>query len=613
MSERNYWERMRSGRMSRRTLLSASARAGVGAAGLALVGCGDDDDDAQQQAAAQAAPAQQAEQQAAPQAAQQAEQQAEQQASAAQQQEDAQQQEAQAAVAQAAAGPGIAGGTVRIPGQDGGLFDPAIAIHGGTYAGVFQIYDWLNYLDEGFVLTEGMAGLPEVVDELNYIYTIKPNVFWHPKPPVDGRQFTAEDAAYGLERFGFDNPEFVFSDRYGLIERFDPIDTLTMHVEAGEVFAPILAAIGEDNALMVARDVVEAFGDAAISSDFEAQIGTGAMMGVSREPEIELVLERHPNYYKPGQPYFDEYRQISIPDSALRVSAFVDGQLDFLSAQWSGSLTDYEAAVAELGEDQVTGVPNPVTYGIAQHFHTEVEPYTDARVRTALHLATDREQLNAITLGGGTIGGPIAAAIAPYGKSVEELREIPGYRSGDLRQEDLAEARKLLDASGIDLGALPAMQVWTSVSDYGQVQQQNFAEIGYNIEIQELATADALAARQAREGFSIMMLGQQGASDPDLLFNDLHTTGGQNYGNFSDPEMDAMFEKGRSVFGVEERKAIYDEAQDKLLSVHNPRIWWHWSLTTVAFRSYCKGFRPTPGPIASNAVLWGMWFDGKPA
>ena len=110
-----------------------------------------------------------------------------------------------------------------------------------------------------------------------------------------------------------------------------------------------------------------------------------------------------------------------------------------------------------------------------------------------------------------------------------------------------------------------------------------------------------------------MMLGQQGASDPDLLFNDLHTTGGQNYGNFSEPEMDALFEKGRSVFGVEERKAIYDEAQDKLLSTYNPRIWWHWSLTTVSFRSYLKGFRPTPGPIASNAVLWGMWFDEQPA
>jgi peptide/nickel transport system substrate-binding protein len=612
MSERNYWKRISRNRLSRRGLLRTSARAGVGAAGLALVGCGDDDDDGQPAAAAVQQQQQQAQQ--AAQVEQQAEQQAQEQAMQEEQAQSsadaAEQQQQQAAAAQAAAEGGPKhGGIVRIPGQDGGLFDPAIAIHGGTYAGVFQIYDWLNYLDEGFVLTEGMADLPEVVDELNYIYTIKPNVFWHNKPPVEGRQFTAEDAAFGLERFGFDNPEFVFRDRYALIERFDPVDTLTMHVEAGEVFSPILAAIGEDNALMVARDVVDAFGDPAISTDFEAQIGTGAMVGVSREPEVELVLERHPNYYKEGQPYFDGYRQISIPDAALRVSAFVDGQLDFLNSQWSGSVTDLEAARAELGEEAVTGVPNPVTYGIAQHIHTEVEPYTDARVRTALHLATDREQLNAITLGGGTIGGPVAAAIAPYGKSVDELREIPGYRSGDLRQEDLAEARRLLDASGIDLGNLPAMQVWTSVSDYGQVQQQNFAEIGYNIEIQELATADALAARQARDGFSIMMLGQQGASDPDLLFNDLHTTGGQNYGNFSDPAIDEMLVKGRTTFAVEDRKAIYDEIQSTLLEEFAPRLWWHWSQATIGHRPWLQGYYPTPGITPTNQVMNQCWFD----
>ena len=42
----NYWKTLRRRQISRRTMLGASAKAGVGAAGLALVGCGDDDDDA---------------------------------------------------------------------------------------------------------------------------------------------------------------------------------------------------------------------------------------------------------------------------------------------------------------------------------------------------------------------------------------------------------------------------------------------------------------------------------------------------------------------------------------------------------------------------------------
>ncbi|MYE06066.1 MAG: hypothetical protein F4Y04_02400, partial [Chloroflexi bacterium] len=94
MSERSYWQRMGRKRMSRRGILRASARAGVGAAGLALVGCGDDDDDGQ--AAAQL---QQQQQQDQPQAQQQAMQQQQQQAM--QQQQAEQQAQQQAAQQQA--------------------------------------------------------------------------------------------------------------------------------------------------------------------------------------------------------------------------------------------------------------------------------------------------------------------------------------------------------------------------------------------------------------------------------------------------------------------------------------------------------------------------------
>ena len=50
------WQHIRRRRLSRRQLLNASARMGVGAAGLALVGCGDDDDE-EEETAAQVTPA----------------------------------------------------------------------------------------------------------------------------------------------------------------------------------------------------------------------------------------------------------------------------------------------------------------------------------------------------------------------------------------------------------------------------------------------------------------------------------------------------------------------------------------------------------------------------
>ncbi len=44
MSTQKHWTTLRQRKISRRTMLGASAKAGVGVAGLALVGCGDDDD-----------------------------------------------------------------------------------------------------------------------------------------------------------------------------------------------------------------------------------------------------------------------------------------------------------------------------------------------------------------------------------------------------------------------------------------------------------------------------------------------------------------------------------------------------------------------------------------
>src|SRR5262249_53676333 len=101
--------------------------------------------------------------------------------------------------------------------------------------------------------------------------------------------------------------------------------------------------------------------------------------------------------------------------------------------------------------------------------------------------------------------------------------------------------------------------------------------------------------------------GLTGGGDPDMLFSDVHTTGGQNYGSFSDPAIDGLLDKGRSTTDANERKKIYDEAQDKLLTNLNPPIWWghHPSLGTQ--RSTIRGYKPVPTLSSIPIMLAGMW------
>ena len=613
MTTRNYWQRMRRNKMSRRSLLRASARAGVGAAGLALVGCGGDDDDDDQPAAAQVA--QQQEQQAQQQSMQQeqAEQQAEQQV----QQQQAQtatadeQQEAEEAAAQAADSGPQYGGVVTYFADSGGILDPAIADHGGNDSAWLPIYDHINYLDNGGVLTSAMAELPEVVDDVTFIYNIKPNVHWQDKPPLNGRQFVAEDAAFGLARFGQDNPEFILKDLLSAVDQYEATDELTLRIKAREVFAPLLGAVGEQRVLMVSRDAVEAFGDDGIASNPEAGVGTGGMQYVTWEDGVVTELERNPNYFREGLPYFDGFRSNWNTDAAYRAAQFVAGESDFLFLPWLGFPAENEAVRDQLGEENVVEVPMQATWSFSTHFNLQVEPYTDPRVRMALHLATNREQLFAVGQGLIEIGGPIAHAAGVYAWTVDELRELPGYRSGALREEDLAEGRRLLDASGYDPGSVPPMTTSHFETPTAEVLQQNFAEIGFEVAVHEQPDSENNPLRAAGE-FTLTTQGLGGVFDPDALHGTHHSDGGRNFGEFSDPEIDALLEQGRTTIGAENRVPIYDEIQTKLLEEHAPQIYHSWGRPVAGHRPWLKGYGPTNMQTAATYRLYRSWFEGKP-
>ena len=309
MSENNYWQRLRSARTSRRALLRASARAGVGAAGLALVGCGDDDDDEapssvaatreQQQSQSADQPAAQAATQEA-----QADQQAAQQDAAAQ--DDGGQQATQQVVQQEAPLPGVYGGVLQM--QDiatTDVYDPAITIAAQDMFKGFVCYDYMTNLSTyDLTVTSKMSQLPEVVDELTYIYNIKPGIRWHNIAPVHGRDFTAEDAAFGWSRFGQDNPEFTWGSKVRAVDSWDPVDTQTLRVVTKEPFAPLISLLSSDVMVMVSKEAADLHGADGMKL-FENIAGTGPFIVQDFELGVRSSVVRNPDYWQKGKPYLD--------------------------------------------------------------------------------------------------------------------------------------------------------------------------------------------------------------------------------------------------------------------------------------------------------------------
>ena len=307
-------------------------------------------------------------------------------------------------------------------------------------------------------------------------------------------------------------------DLLSAVDQYEVTDDLTLRLTAKEVFAPLLGAVGEQRVLMISRDAVEAFGDDGIAGNPEAAIGTGGMQYANREDGVATELERNPNYYREGLPYFDGVRANWNIDGAYRAAQYVAGESDFLFTPWLGFPAENEAVRGQVGEENLVELPMQATWSNSTHIHTKVEPYTDPRVRLALHLATNREQLFAVAQGFVEIGGPIAHASGAYAWSVDELRQRPGYRSGALREEDLAEGRRLLDASGYDPASVPPMTTSDGETPRAEAMQQNFAEIGFEVDLEEVPDTEHLGRRAAGD-FTISMHGQGGEFDPDVLYS----------------------------------------------------------------------------------------------
>jgi len=478
MSERNYWTRMRRTRMSRRQLLRASTRAGVGAAGLALVGCGDDDDD--QQAAAQAS-AQQSQPQQTAQQGQPQGQQEQQEAVAEQQAEQAAQQEqsvaeAEAEQQQAAAVSEIVRGgnlTFSTPAATHDYFDPGRGVFGPTQ---FWMGFYMNYLirfrnKEQDIAEPDIASLPEIPDDETYIFRLDRGArFWDQYPTEGGRLVTAEDVRVNYQRqidavdaTGAEDGTFLSAGSYRRTASMEVPDESTWVAKTDGPDATWMGVPLRPFSWITSPEAISEFGDRwrDEAGNLELSSGTGMFIPQSYDPDIGISMTRNPDYWKMGVdgqplPYYDEVTLANMEDpttveAAYRGREIMNGRFPLTSLQAEGILADFpdhNSGQIAFGFTIVTLAnynPDwPGEDGLGN-------PWADRRFAQALHVAVDPYlMIDTVYLGSGKPSGlhdtPWYSAY--WAISEEELLQTPGYRPD--RDMDIAEARALLDASGYD-------------------------------------------------------------------------------------------------------------------------------------------------------------------
>ena len=162
-------------------------------------------------------------------------------------------------------------------------------------------------------------------NDTTYVFKLRKGVRWHPKPPVNGRELTAEDVKYTYERFLTvkGNPNRPVLEQ---VDKVDVLDPLTVRFVLKEPFAWFLDALASTSTWIIAKEAVEKFGDLKKP---EAVVGTGPWMLERYEPGTRITYVRNPNYFVPGLPYVDGIEVSIDTDPSAAFASFITGRYDF--------------------------------------------------------------------------------------------------------------------------------------------------------------------------------------------------------------------------------------------------------------------------------------------
>jgi peptide/nickel transport system substrate-binding protein len=283
-------------------------------------------------------------------------------------------------------------------------------------------FETLLTYDESYNLTtDGLA--ESVTQDAPDTWTIrlKQSITFH-----DGKPLIAEDVIYSLQRMVDPKLGLFGGGGLGSIDpgNISKMDTRTVRLKLKQADSTIGEQLGQYYNGIVPAGYTRA----------GAQIGTGPYKVQSFNPGQQSVHVRNPNYWRSGQPYFDQVTIIDFPDPSAQVNALLAGQLD--------AITDIPFAQVDVikAHPGLSVLESPGGGWLPLCMAIDMEPFTDKRVRQAFRLMADRQAIVTQVLSG---HGRIANDLyAPFDE---------GYAS-DLPQhtQDFTQAKSLLKAAGKD-------------------------------------------------------------------------------------------------------------------------------------------------------------------
>jgi peptide/nickel transport system substrate-binding protein len=142
--------------------------------------------------------------------------------------------------------------------------------------------------------------------------------------------------------------------------------------------------------------------------EWEKGVSAGPFVLESYEPGVRVIAKRNPNFFKSGQPYFDDVELLSIVDVTPRTNALNSGEIHYMDR------VDLKT-IDLLKQNPNIEITNLTGFGhYVAPMDVRAAPFDNVDVRTALKWSFNRKEIvDKVLLGYGTPGNdnPIAPSI----------------------------------------------------------------------------------------------------------------------------------------------------------------------------------------------------------
>ena len=405
--------------------------------------------------------------------------------------------------------------------------DPHLVREYVTFGVLASVYEGLVDLDRSLAPQPRLAESWKSPDKQTWVFRIRRGVRFH-----DGRPLTARDVVYSLER-ARRLPGSAYTGYLAPIETIRSLDSYTVEIRTREPAGVLLQKLA---VILIVPD--------GSSDEIDEPIGTGPFR-IAETPG-GFVLTAHPAYWGPRPPE-REIALVVVPDAAEARRRIVAGTLDIL---WRVAPSE-ALLVAGAPGCRVVGLPSFAVEVLQMRVSTP--PFSDPRVRRAIHLAVNRDLL-VRTIGHGR-GSPANQLVG---------RGVLGFDPRQpLARHDLDAARRLLTQAGLRVGvevdlefregrnAAPIQTQLAAAGIRARLKPRPWREMVARLVAGEVSFYYGAYAADTGDAGDILrsLLGNQSGGDGDRL-------------GYSSPELDRLLAQADRAESVRARQAALQQAME---------------------------------------------------